>query len=219
MNVQEVRDLFVAEYKIECSKRGIPQIDINDKIIASWISRAQQDLGDRLNLLLTYQDVSLVATSVFTAYPLNSNFGQIERAEIQGQKLDIVNADEIDTTSTTLQQGLPAKVAVYNNSAGTYYLITDPLPSQAYTLRVWYKINTLYYAPSDSAGQNWGTFDGVSFTGDLKIPEKYIEGILLWMKSQWFAEFKNEYEMYIINQKSMAGRTSAQPGYRLGGVS
>jgi len=217
MTLAEIRDIFVAEYAFLAQNRKMPRIEMPNALIAAWIARAQQDMADRLNLLLAKQDVSLTSVTTYTTHNLNSNYGEIVKAEIQGTELDIVGVTDINTTVNPLPRGRPSKVAVYDDGSGNYLLITDPLPEKTYTLRVWYKVNTNFYSPSGDT-TDWGSFDGTDFSGDLVIANKYAEGVLLWMLARVFPDYKNDYERFVLGQKSMQGATITKKKYTFAGI-
>lgn len=67
--------------------------------------------------------------------------------------------------------------------------------------------------------QDWGTFTGNKFIGNLLLPERYTEAILLGMLSKIFTDLKAEYEFEL---KSLKGTkqdlTQMSLSYNLGGL-
>jgi hypothetical protein len=59
---------------------------------------------------------------------------------------------------------------------------------------VYYFLDTLYYKPSLSSVQDWGTFDGIDLTGSSLLPEKYSMAIIYKMLSMMIDSFKVDYE-------------------------
>lgn len=216
MTITEIRDIFIAELEFEYKKMNKPFIQIRDKLIALWISEAQQDISSKLKILKTYTDISLTAVTSYTTYTLPSNFGKVFRAEISGTELDIVNIGEIPTTGT-ITQGTPTQVATYNN--GTNNLATvHPLPDSTYTMRLWYYVNPNYYSPSGVSAQDWGTFDGNSFSGNLKIPEPYYYLIKLYLLGKIFDNKRMEYEAGVRREKNNSFESiDSSLSYNLGG--
>lgn len=216
MTLSEVRDAFIADYTFEAQRLGLKRIDVPNKMIASWISRGQQDIADRLSIMVTNQDISLTAVTVYTEHNLNSKFAGIVKAEINGYDLDIVGVKDIPTTGT-LVTGQPSKIAAFHDaSQNAYKAIVYPLPDTSYTLKVWYHINLNFYSPSGSADQDWGNFSGTAWTGDLKIPDRYLDLLLEYMMAKAFPERIAIYERRIRGFKARNASTPKELTYKLG---
>ncbi|MFA6364717.1 hypothetical protein, partial [Methanoregula sp.] len=69
-------------------------------------------------------------------------------------------------------------------------------------------VNPLKYSPSE--GGEWGDFDGSTFSGYLKIPEKYLDLLLLHMLGRCFDEKKIEYELTITRIRGNSGSSAKQ---------
>lgn len=216
MTLQHLRDAFVMEYKLECQKTGTREILFGDKQIAYMISKAQQDLINRLKISELYTDVSLTAVTTYTEYTLPSNFGAVaKRPKIGDVELDIVNREDIPS-SGTLSQGTPEKLAIYFNGT-EYKMSVYPLPSSAMTLRLWYFIDTAYFNPASTSAQDWGTFDGSQFSGNVKFPDKYLKAIIDFMVGEVFPQRKGEYEFELSKLKATNATTYQGFKYRFGG--
>lgn len=203
----EARDVFVSKYKLQCLLRKTQEIDLPNKMIAFLLSQAQQDILNRVKALSTYKDVSLTAVTAFTTYTLETNFGGLKgKPTIEGSELEVVSMEELPTNGT-LDTGDPsqAKCAVYHDgTAWKMYLY--PLSNSTKTLRYWYYINTGFYSPSGVSAQNWGTFDGKTFTGNLKIPDEYLTALIYYMLGEVFNDFKI---LYLEEIKRMKGNSAA----------
>lgn len=214
MTLAHLRDAFVMEYKLECMKNSVREINFADRQIAYFISKAQQDMINRLKIAKTYTDVSLTAVTTYTEYSLPTNFGAIANSpSISGRELEVVPITDIPTDDITA--GDPQKIAIYFN--GTDYKIAlSPIPSSTATLRVWYYPDTGYFIPGGTGSQNWGTFTAETFTGNVKFPDKYIKAIIDFMVGEIFPQRKAEYENEINKLKATGGSTIAKFKYRLG---
>jgi hypothetical protein len=217
MTLLEVRDFFTTFYKLECVKHQVKEIDFQDKIIAAWISAGQQEIVDRLKLLETYYDLAYTAQTTFTPLSLASvtDFGKLLRTE---PELNIVGINDLNTYNADgdVEQGEVDSIAVWHDGVAFKVGLSN-LPSSAGTIRLWYQKNTGYYSPSGSSSQNWGTFDGSTFTGNLKIPEKYLDLLIKYMLGQIFPDKQQEYETVLQRFKGDSISTSkGEIGYNLG---
>lgn len=214
MTVDELRDLILAEYEFESQKRGVKPMVVGNKLMAAFLSEAQQDIVSRIHPLTTSEDITLsggTSEYAFTA----TNFGMPIRAEIAGNKVTLVNISDIITTGT-IPSGTPTRVAVYA-SANVYKVRVSPTPSAAGTLKMWYHPDTLWYAPSGSASQDWGSFDGETFSGDMKVPDKFLGAIKYFVLGKFYDELMVKYEREIKKLKSTKGDSMEEAfAYRFG---
>jgi hypothetical protein len=190
MTLQEIRDIFVAEHKYESQKRGLKYIEVPNKLIVSWIAEAQQDIVQRIKPIKTYQDISITVGS--TDFELNSNFGTPVLAKFgdaDGTIGDTI-VDLVDVTDLlTGDNNTETKAAIWWDAANSAYYIKVPTPASAYTIRLWYYSDTLWYSPSGSVAQDFGTFDGTTFTGNIKIPDKFQMAVKFYMLGKAFNDF------------------------------
>lgn len=206
LTIGECRDLFVVQYKLECRKHKFPEMDIPNKTLASWIASAQQDVSLRLKILNTYVDLAYTPVTVFTKYDLPSNFGAIIKTEPELRIVDISDLSSYAQSGNSLEQGEPQSIAVYYDTTG-FHAALYPLPESANTIRIWYSVDTGMYSPSAAAAQDWGTFDGSTFTGNLKVPDRYIDLVITHMLGKVFDEKKMEYETMLSRARNNAGST------------
>lgn len=199
MTLKEIRDSFLAEYEIETQKRDTKPLTVNDKMIALWMSEAQQDIIDRLGMSKSFVDV--VISPGTNTYSLLVDFGRIEKIMLSGKPLQCRSMKEIDSTGPS-GDGVPSYYAIYYDEG--YKLVIAPEFTQGATIRIWYVINTNYYQHSIGANQSWGTFDGSDFTGYTKMPEKYGILIKFYLLSKVITEFKEYYEMELMKMKQIS---------------
>ena len=164
MLIKEVRDEFVVEYELECQKRQINRIELIDKIIASWIAAGQQDISDRLKLLVKWFDVYYEATTEFLTYGLPDDYGSLISTEPQ---LTVRGIREMETSvqeDETLTTGEVHSIAIYNDGE-SYKVALNDMPTTSGKVRLWYAVNPLYYSPTASKNQEWERLT------ELRLPE------------------------------------------------
>jgi hypothetical protein len=211
MTIKEIRDLFLAQYDIQSQVRGTPQIKIVDKMLASFISQAQQDIQRRLLVVESYKDITLSTTGYLHSLP--TNFGQHKHAYSGNMLLD-----------EKPEQFIREQLAIGNSGywfgiypqGNTTQLIT-PLTSG--TLTLFYYPDLRYYQPSVSSSQDWGTFSGTVYSGKLILPDRYDMAILYYMMAQVIPDYWNLYEKEVRSLKgSRLSSMDSAFGYELGGV-
>lgn len=207
MLLLDLRNRFILEYKLECQKKNVKEIGLatQDKIIAAWIASGEQDICDRLSLLTTYTDIAYVPVTDFTTYSLPTNFGKLLKTEPELKTVDITDIKTVNN-GNPIPQGEIHTIAIYNDGTAFKAALMD-LPASSGSVRVWYSINTLMYSPGGTTSQNWGSFDGLTFTGNLKIPEKYTDLLLLYILGKIFDDRKLEYEANLLRLRGNSSTT------------
>lgn len=214
MTIREYCDFFVAEYIYECQKRNVARIDLSDGLIAGWIAEAQQNLNTRLKPIKTYQDVAILTGA--TDYPLNTNFGKAINAKLGDANgvigdvdVKLVNTMDLLTTDTSGR-----KAAINWDPVNSVYYLKVGTPTANYYIRVWYYADTLWYSPSGSVSQDWGAFDGSTFSGNLKIPDKYQMLVKYYLLGKCFNDM-SEYEKQLsILRVNNANTQNNVPEYK-----
>ena len=211
MSIKELRDLFLAQYEIQSQVRGLTPIKIVDKMIASFISQAQQDIQRRLLVVETSTDITLSTTGY--VYSLPSNFGQHKHAYVSNMVLEEKSEKFI---REQIAQGNSGYWYGIYQQGNTQQLITSLTSG---TLTLFYYLDTNYYRPSLSASQDWGNFNGIVYSGKLLLPDRYDMAVLYYMLAQVLPDYWNLYEKEI---RSLRGSriSSLDEGfsYELGGV-
>lgn len=207
MLTKEVRDEFVIEYELECQKRNVPRIELGDKILASWIASGQQKIADSLKILVRYTDIEYEAMTEFTTYGLPDDYGSFIGTEPKLTVKGITDLTTLAQEGETLDSGEIDSIAIYHDGDG-YKVGFMNLPSSSGTIRIWYSINPLYYSPSSGKNQEWGTFDGTTFSGYLRIPDKYKDLLILFMLGKCFDDKKQEFIYELQSFVSNSGSTS-----------
>ncbi|HKB85123.1 MAG TPA: hypothetical protein VKD08_03055 [Ignavibacteriaceae bacterium] len=211
MLISEIRDLFKSKYKLESRIRKTDEIDIDNKLLASFISQAQQDIQRRLSVVEASTTIALGTTS--NVYNLPSNFGRHKHAYIGstllGEKSSRFIREQIALGNTG------DWYAIYQ-AGNTQQILTTYTSG---TLTVYYYPDFRYYQPSVTSIQDWGTFNGIVFTGKLMLPDRYDMAILYYMLSQVVPDYYAFYEKEI---RSLKGSRVASMGetldYNFGGL-
>ena len=211
MVIKELRDLFLAQYEIQSQVRGTGQIKIVDKVLASFISQAQQDIQRRLLVVESSVDITLTTTTYVHSLP--SNFGQHKHAYCSNMLLEERSERFIREQITSGNSGFWYGIYQQGN---TQQIITS-LTSGTVTL--FYYPDFRYYQPSLGSTQDWGNFSGTVYTGKLLLPDRYDMAVLYYMLAQVIPDYWGLYEKEI---RSLRGsRISSMDdgfGYELGGV-
>jgi hypothetical protein len=209
MTLAEIRDLFVAQYKIQSQVRGIREIEIDNKILASFISQGQQDIQRRLLVSEAYADLTLTANEA----DLPGDFGLHKLAYI-GDTL--LTQKDSNFVRKQISRGNTGDWFAIYQAGNTQKILTTYSTG---TLRIYYYPDFLYYRPLLGSVQGWGTFSGIAFSGKLMIPDRYDMAVIYYMLSQVIPDYYNIYEKEIRSLKS--SRVSSMDdafGYDLGGI-
>lgn len=212
MILSEIRDDFQRRYLRECFKRNLKPMDMSEASLAMDISEIQQDIQRRLSVVQGY--TTITTESGVNTYNLPTNFGKQKTVMISGLKLTEKSVDQI--IETVESNSTPNYFAIYP-SGKTQKIILDPMPEAVYTVYVYYFLDLGYYSPSGSASQDWGQFDQNYFYNNSPLPERYYRAIVLGMLSNWFLEFKVDYERELLSLKESRVSSLPQREYSIGG--
>lgn len=211
MTLAELKDQFNALYSLECRKRTLEKIPLGNKELAFFISSSQQDIQRRLAVVTTSYDITLDGS---TTYALPSNFGN---------DLTVV----VGETTLAKKSVKWLRELVAGGSSGDYYSIYVSGNTQyiltsvtAGTLTIYYHPDFNYYRPSLGSSQDWGTFDGITYSGKLLVPDRYDMAVLYRMLGFVFPDFLTMYEKELKSlRESRVGSTEDQLMYNFGGDS
>lgn len=216
MNLKEIRDMFMSLLEVEKMKRGIGgavQMNLDERLIAYWMSAAQMDILQKIQPNKKVQDYTFFKG--VNIYALPTDFGMDYSVEVAGSKLDKTPLRSIQTLDGDTAEGIPQKYSVvYSN---TYTLIIVPTPQSDTSGRVWYYENPGLYAPSNGTNQYWGTYDGQEYSGVIKLNDEFIPAILKYMLSQIFDDVQPEYYRKIQELKELESvKAQVKINYRFG---
>ena len=200
LSIREIRDNFVTEYKLLCTIRNVNEISIGDKVLASWIASGQQEICDRLKVIMKPYDLYYDAMNEFFTYGLPDDWGGLIGTDPQMEFDNAMNLPTIAQPGYTLEKGDVRKITIYNDGNG-YRVILSPLPISSGIIRFWYTVNPLHYSPSAGSSQDWGSFDGSTFSGSLPLPDKYKDLLVLFMLGKCFGDKKQEFEFRLESFK------------------
>ena len=197
----ELRNLFVATYKVECQKAKptIVPIDFPDKLIASWISQAENDILGRLKIIKNYQDLRFSLGINTISVPVT--FGSAISCEYNGVPLKKVDIADIRTTGS-YTTGDPQVYAIWIDPNG-YNLTIAPEITKELMIRLWFNVNVGQYSPSLNKNQNFATFDGSTFEGNIILPDHYIQPIIYYMLEQGMGGFLQKYELELAKLRQL----------------
>jgi hypothetical protein len=211
MTIKELRDLFYAQYSLQSQLRKMQKIEIADKMLSFFISAAQQDIQRRLSVVETSTTITLGTSS--NLYALPQTFGKQKHAYVGGDRLEekpIIWAEE---QAVDGNDGYWYAIKISGHTPYIY------CPISSGTLTIIYHPDLSYYQPSVSASQTWGTFDGVVYSGNLILPNRYNMAILYHILSQIFPDYLMMYEKELKSlRESRQFSDTNTLGYSLGGV-
>lgn len=211
MKLVEIKDQFNALYMLECQKRNVGKIPLGVKEIAFFISSAQQDIQRRLAVVTTSYDITLTGAET---YALPSNFGNDILALVSGVKLE---KKTVSWLREIMAGSLSGDYYAIYPSGNTQYILTSVTSG---TLTIYYHPDLNYYRPSLSGTQNWGTFDGITYSGNLLIPDRYDMAVLYRMLGFVFPDYLPIYEKELKSlRESRVGSTENTTMYEFGGFS
>ena len=210
MTISENYNNFLRTYQRECRKRGMKVQRMEIKDIAMDISEAQQDIQRKLNVVIGTYTITLGADN--NLYTLPSNFGNLKFAIMGDIPIDVVSNREILNMGSL--SGAPTMCAEYV-SGHDKKLLVYPTPTDEASLTVYYSVDSLYYSPSGTTSQDWGAFDGDSFTGNLILPDRYNKAINLYVLGLYFDDIEVKYKEEIMSLKG-GHSNHAKLEYRLG---
>ena len=102
-------------------------------------------------------------------------------------------------------------------SGNRSYILT---PVSTGTLTIYYHPDFNYYRPSLGGTEDWGTFDGVTYSGKLLIPDRYDMAVLYKMLAFMFPDFIPMYEKELRSlRESRVGSTEDTFMWSFGGDS
>ncbi len=232
MTLQEVRDNFVARYKLVTQGKDAPIMQLDDKLIADLISEAQQDIQRRLQVVELNKLINLVNGT--NSYSLPTNFGSDKLVLLSDtvsgiSKLEASSSNEI--YNQIALSDTPTKYAILE-SGFTQNIILYPTPKDStQSITVYYYPDTNYFSPSGASSQDWGNFDGNLFSGNLKLPERYYKAIIFYMLAQIIPpiigyrrmlinEYQNKYDEELRSLRgSRVSSMSDTINFNIGGIS
>uniref|UniRef100_A0A6H1ZQ98 Uncharacterized protein n=1 Tax=viral metagenome TaxID=1070528 RepID=A0A6H1ZQ98_9ZZZZ len=193
MKLNELISAFKNKYWLECSLRKVTEIDFKAKHLALMLSEVFADIQKRLGVIeATTTETSVSGTAV---YDLTSSFMTIKSVSYGNTPLDKVSTSWIKTINaeTETVTGTPTKYAIlYEDNVPQLYLYPTPA-SSGDDIIIQSESNFNLYSPT-AVSNDFGTFNGTTFSGDTTIPTQYDLAIILGMMQQVFPDYNTLYE-------------------------
>lgn len=191
MILSELIYAFEAQYKLECLKREVKEIMINAKMKALMLSTTVSDIQKRLGVIEATATYDSVAGT--SAYSISSKFINPKVVKYGDTVLTKTTTEWIKKQPT--QTGAPYKYAILQEGA-TANLYLFPIPDSAGTDNILLQgnFNLGLYSPNAGSSQDFGVFNGSTFSGNLTLPVQYEQAILLGMMKQMFKDIQPEYD-------------------------
>ena len=191
MILSEIIYAFEVDYKLECLKRDVREIGINAKMKALMLSKVVSDIQKRLGVIeatATYDSVAGSATYSISSRLINPKVVKYGDAVLEKTTTEWIKRQPAQT-------GLPYKYAILQEGA-TANLYLYPIPDSDGTDNILLQgnFNLGLYSPDAGSSQDFGVFDGSTFSGNLTLPQQYEQAILLGMMKQMFRDFEPDYE-------------------------
>jgi hypothetical protein len=184
---------------------------IGDAEISFYISAAQQDIQRRLSVVESSTDITL--DSLSNLYALPATFGKHKHAYVGDTLLEEISIVEAERRSLSGDYGAWFAIKVSGHSPYVY------CPMSSGTLTVIYYPDLNYYQPSLGASQTWGSFNGVVYSGNLILPDRYDMAILYNMLSQIFPDHLALYEKELRSLRESRQFSSSDTfRYSMGGL-
>lgn len=138
MTLKDVFDLFKQRLEIEYFKRGVfNHLQLSPRMIAYFLSQAQQEIQRRLNIVQSYQIINLVDGT--NTYSLPTKFGTFKAAMINNCNVKYESFDEI--IKQPYRKALPTLCNVFYDEEGEKKLIVYPTPNANAVMYVYYYVD------------------------------------------------------------------------------
>lgn len=192
MLLAELVDAFKVDYKFECLKRDTKEIYLTDKYLALMLSKTVSDLQKRLGIIEVSS--TLTSTNGTQAYSISSSFMNPKAVLYDSYPLEKKSTQWIKEQYA--QTGTPTCYAIqYEDRTAKLFLY--PTPNSSETILLTGNYNYQLYSPSGGSTQDFGVFDGTSFSSNTVLPTQYDAAMLLGMMKQIFKDVGQDYDREI----------------------
>lgn len=205
MTLQDIRDDFVFKYKLECTKRGVKEIQFPDRALAKLISEAQQDIQRRHNVISGEYVLTMVEDTY--TYELPSDCANVSKVIVDGVALDRKNINEIRDYEAG--EGVPTCYSILLNDKLS---IQFDLATADQDLTIYYEVDTNFFSNEDT---DWGKFIG-KFAGGLRIPQRYNNAVVLYLLAQVFDDIDIKYKKEMDSLRESQYRNRTTTTYKMG---
>lgn len=204
MTLQELSDNFHVLLKVQSKLRKVEYVNIEEGIIAQWISEAQNQLAALIGMLEAETTLTLVDGQMvyalpadfkrvklvyipMTAIPQNvsanqnvlmpPNYSPSDVVHVKGQRAlgvdDFTYAVEWDETNKNWQ------IEFVMTPVGAPNIIYSLLPG--------------VYSPSGGGSQEWGSFNGTTYSGSSIVGDEYAPALKYYMLGEVFPDLRNRF--------------------------
>lgn len=180
---------FKNDYEIQCLLREIKPIPFRFKQIAMFLSKVVSDVQKRFGVI----EASFTATSVngSASYSISASF--MEPKVVLFDSIPLEKKSMRWIKEQYAQSGTPMYYAIqYTDRTAKLYLYPTP-DSDDLDIVIQCNYNYNLYDPTDSTN-DFGTFDGTTFSSNTVLPTQYDNVLLLGMLNQIFPDYKLKYE-------------------------
>jgi hypothetical protein len=199
----------------ECKKRNIPEDEIGNGEFLIYYETVMEELSSWLNILQTYQDISITPVTVFTEYVLNSDYGFLKSYKVNfgsdasALDLELVDLSQVPTIGN-LTSGTPNRISIYPKDDGLHYVYLYPLSGFTGTLRIFYK-QLSYISAGGGAG--------ASLAGTSVLADRYFGLLVEGLLAQMFDDKMSIFMIKLQNASYLnATPTKGNIDYSLGGI-
>jgi len=190
-------------------KRGSQELSIPRQLKGLWLSRAMQDITQRVK---EGQSTFTIIENGSTQFQLPDDFSALLSAGIGTTIFDIVDVADIPNYSA----GTISRVAIFSDGI-SWYVRFDGEPTGGEVIR--YYTTVALYSPAGSKQQGIGFFDTLNFSGDFQLRDSYFSAALEYMLGQLFDDRLARYENEVQKMRQNSSTTTSQLTYNFGGVS
>lgn len=221
MILSELVFAFKNDYMLECIKRGVEQIELLDKQVALMLSKVCSDIQKKFGVIQLEVDVTTVIGT--SKYLLTADFLSIDNVCLYyntDNKIDLTLKSDGWMRGQDALSGMPLYYSTRIESA-IPFIEFYPVPSEIYTVKVYYKPNFKLYSPSSTTVGDFGNYGltnqqtlpypqieyGGGFTGNTVFPSIYDNLIILGLMKQMFKEYEEDYikESILLRAKQFNG--------------
>ena len=213
MKLSELIYSFDMDYLLECSKRNAKRIDFTNPHKALMLSKAVSDIQKNFGVIEC--SLQMITQTGNNLYGLSNSFMVVKSVIYNGYPLQKTTTEDI--LSSVSPNSSPTKYTIqYLDDTASLLLYPTPA-NNTDTILVQGVFDYTLYSPSTN-NNDFGKFDGSTFSGNTVFPSQYDRLILLGMQKQIFNDIEEEYrrEKLLLMAKQFNGQNLNE--YRMTGV-
>jgi hypothetical protein len=216
MLLSELIDTFLTDYKFECVKRDVRQIELPPKYLVMILSKSVSEIQKNFGVIETSLPISILANT--DKYDLTASVMKIKNV-VSGE-VRLVEKSTKWMEEQIIVSGTPQYYSSLYQS-GTPKLWIYPKPIDMGTLIVNHVSNFNLYSPSSTSKGDFGDYgitNSQDYYGNTVFPTQYDTLILLGMMKQFFKDVETDYlkEKIVSMAKQVNGESLNK--YKMNGV-